>query len=319
MGAIDHHLTADELYTAIESAERESASAETQHGHCIAFVFTHPIVADDGHVFFGPLVRAARSRATTLGCDVLVCAPSQDHWLEAELVERCVEHGANGLVVLGGADGNPDILRSRWPGLPVVFVEYDTVGSRSAHVGIDNETAMGEIVLHLAETGHSRIAHITGMLDSRVGAERMIAYRATMERLGYEIRPDYVQTGDFQLLSAYESAKRLLALDDPPDAIACAADVAAVGAIKAIQEAGLRVPEDIAVTGFDDAEWAGQLTPTLTTVRQPAKEMGRAAIESVVAMVEDPALHPPSVLLPGELVVRESCGAKPADVLAGNR
>jgi LacI family transcriptional regulator len=312
---MDQQLNADELYASIENAERESRIVERQHGHCIAFVFTHPIIADDGHVFFGPLVRAARSRATTLGCDVLVCAPSEDHWLEAELVERCVEHGANGLIVLGGADGNPDILRSRWPGLPVVFVEYDTVGDRSAHVGIDNELAMGEIVLHLAEAGHSKIAHITGMLDSRVGAERMIAYRATMARLGYEIRPDYVQTGDFQLQSAYEAAKRLLALDDPPDAIACAADVAAVGAIKAVQEAGLRVPEDVAVTGFDDAEWAGQLSPGLTTVRQPAKEMGRAAIESVVAMIEDPSLAPPSVLLPGELVVRESCGARAGDRL----
>jgi LacI family transcriptional regulator len=313
---MERHLTADALYEEIQDAERESNAAERQHGHCVAFVFTHPIVADDNHAFFGPLVRAARARATTLGCDVLVCAPSADHWLEAELVERCVGHGANGLVVLGGADGNPDILRTRWPGLPVVFVEYDTVGSRSAHVGIDNEAAMGEIVLHLAETGHSRIAHITGMLDSRVGAERMAAYRNTLQRLGYEIRPEYVPTGDFQLQSAYEAAKRLVALPEPPDAIACAADVAAVGAIKAIQEAGLRVPEDIAVTGFDDAEWAEQLMPALTTVRQPAKEMGRAAIESVVAMIEDPSLDPPTVLMPGELVVRESCGARTAAPLA---
>src|SRR3954471_20295886 len=314
---MDNHLSADDLYAAIDAAERESAGVEVQHGHCIAFVFTHPIIADDKNVFFGPLVRAARSRATTLGCDVLISAPSQDHWLEAELVERCVQHGANGLIVLGGADGNPDILRARWPGLPVVFVEYDTVGSRSAHVGIDNESAMGEIVLHLAETGHSRIAHITGMLDSRVGAERMNAYRSTLQRLGYQVRPEYVETGDFQLESAYECTKRLLALDDLPDAIACAADVAAVGAIKAIQESGLRVPEDIAVTGFDDAEWAAQLRPALTTVRQPAREMGRAATESVVAMIEDPSLDPPSVLLPGELVVRESCGAESADLLAG--
>src|SRR3954454_21860070 len=278
---MDRHLSADELYAEIESAERESASTEVQHGHCVAFVFTHPIVADDNHAFFGPLVRAARARATTLGCDVLVCAPSQDHWLEAELVERCVGHGANGLVVLGGADGNPDILRTRWPGLPVVFVEYDTVGTRSAHVGIDNETAMGEIVLHLAHVGHSRIAHITGLLDTRVGAERMNAYRTTLQRLGYAIRPEYIQTGDFLMPSAYEATKRLLALDEPPDAIACAADVAAIAAIRAIEEAGLRCPEDVAVTGFDDAEWAATLEPGLTTVRQPAQKMGNAATDAL--------------------------------------
>jgi DNA-binding LacI/PurR family transcriptional regulator len=305
-------LTAADLFSQLEreDAERAAPAAGQQHGHTVALVFTHPIIADDAHVFFGPLVRAARARATTLGCDVLICAPSDDHWLEAELVERCVEHGANGLIVFGGADGNPDVLRGRWPGLPVVFVEYDTVGSRSAHVGIDNERAMGEIVLHLAEVGHSRIAHITGMLDSRVGAERLHAYRATLQRLGYPVRPEYIETGDFFMPSAYEATKRLLALDDPPDAIACAADVAAVAAIKAIEEAGLRCPDDVAVTGFDDASWAATLRPALTTVRQPAREMGVAAMESLIAMVEDPSLTPPTVLMPGELVVRESCGAE---------
>jgi DNA-binding LacI/PurR family transcriptional regulator len=144
----------------------------------------------------------------------------------------------------------------------------------------------------------------------------MMAYRSTLQRLGYEIRPDYVQTGDFLLRSGYECTKRLLELPEPPDAICCASDVAAVGAIKAIQEAGLRVPEDVAVTGFDDAEWAVELMPALTTVRQPAREMGRAAIESVVAMIEDPSLDPPTVMLPGELVVRESCGARSAEPIS---
>ena len=313
-------VNASELFARLEhDATREPPQAGTQHGHTIAMVFTHPIVADEAHVFFGPLVRAARSHATALGCDVLTCAPSEDHWLEAELVERCVEHGANGLIVFGGADGNPDILRTRWPGLPVVFVEYDTVGTRSAHVGIDNETAMGEIVLHLAHVGHSKIAHITGLLDTRVGGERLNAYRTTLQRLGYATRPEYIQTGDFLMPSAYEATKRLLALDDPPDAIACAADVAAVAAIRAIEEAGLRCPEDVAVTGFDDAEWAAKLEPSLTTVRQPALEMGNAATNSLVAMIEDPSLPPPSVLMPGELIVRKSCGATLASQVPAGR
>src|SRR4051794_41829395 len=120
---MDQNLSADELYAAIEAAERESAAAETQHGHCIALVFTHPIVADDGHAFFGPLVRAARARATTLGCDFLISAPSQDHWLEAELAERCAAPGANGPAVLRGADGHPHPPRSPSPGPPAALAE----------------------------------------------------------------------------------------------------------------------------------------------------------------------------------------------------
>jgi DNA-binding LacI/PurR family transcriptional regulator len=307
----EERTTAAELTERLAAEEGSHApSGEHQHGYCIALVFTHPNNTDEGHAFFGPLVRATRVRAVARGCDVLILAPSADHWLEAELVERGVERGASGLIVFGGADGNPDILRDRWPELPVVFVERgDPVGTRSAAVGLDNEHAMDEVVLHLAQLGHSRIAHIAGLLDSRVGAERLAAYRTTLQRIGYTVRPDYIQSSDFGTASAYAATQRLLALDEPPDAIACAADTAALGAIKAIEDAGLRCPEDIAVTGFDDAEWAQDLVPALTTVAQPTKEMGTKAVDALIAMIEDPQLPPPEVLLPGTLIVRDSCGA----------
>ena len=311
--ASGNRIGVSELFAQIALEESIGVErADVQLGHCIAVVRTLPAIAADTHSFFGPLTRAMRSRAVGLGCDMLLCAPSSDNWLEMDIVERCVEHGANGLVVLGGSDGNPDILRARWPGLPVVFVEYDTIGMHSAHMGLDNEAAMSDIVLHLAQK-HSKIAHITGMLDTRVGQERLNGYRSTLRRLGHPLRPEYIEGGDFFLPSAYAATKRLLALDDPPDAIACVADVAAVAAIKAIEEAGLRCPEDVAVTGFDDAAWATSLTPSLTTVRQPIQQMGEAAIDSLVAMLANPDSDPPVMLLPGELIVRESCGAQPGE------
>jgi LacI family repressor for deo operon, udp, cdd, tsx, nupC, and nupG len=312
-------LSAELVFERLEHDEAEYSAPAGESAHCVALVFTARLVSNDAHVFFGPLVRAARAEATRRGCAVLIAPPSGDRWLESDLIERCLAHGADGLVVLGGADGNPDILRERWPGLPVVFVEHDIIGTRSAHVGIDNESAMSEVIVHLAETGRSRIAHITGLLDSRVGAERLAAYRRTLERLGYTVRPEYIQTGDYLLPSAYEGTKRLLAVDERPDAIACACDLAAVAAMKAIHQAGLRVPEDIAVTGFDDAEWAAQLQPALTTVRQPAAEMGRIAVGALIAMIEQLDVPAPSVMLSGELVVRESSGKPLAAHLAASR
>jgi|tagenome__1003787_1003787.scaffolds.fasta_scaffold20896677_2 DNA-binding LacI/PurR family transcriptional regulator len=288
---------------------RFAGSAPDGQARSIALVFTHWTIADDEHAFFGPLVRGIRDEAAVRDCDVILCAPSRDHWLEEDAVARMVHHGTDGLIVLGGADGNPDVLGTRFQGLPSVFVEYDVLGSRSAHVGIDNEQAFGELIVHLASTGHSRIATITGSLDMRVSAERLSAYRGTLARLGYSVRSDYVQPGDFLSQSGYDAMNRLLALDVPPDAVAAACDAQAVGAIQAIEEAGLRCPEDIAVTGFDDAVWAGLMRPALTTVRQPAAAMGAAAVDSLLAMIENPALEPPKILLEGELVVRESCGA----------
>jgi DNA-binding LacI/PurR family transcriptional regulator len=304
--------TAAEVYERIKSdedARSEMGGNEENLGVEIGFVFTSLAVADDNQAFYGPLVSAARRRASAFGCDVVFIAPTTDSWLEASSIERCVEHGAAGLVIFGGADGNPDVLSERWDGLPTVFVEYDTLGSRSAHVGIDNESAFADIVSHLADANRSRIATITGPLDTRVAAERLIGYRSTMERMGYPARPEYIQVGDYSIDSGREGMRRLLALETPPDAVAVACDVQAIGAIMAIEEAGLRCPEDIAITGFDDADFAVDLDPGLTTVRQPSREIGIAAVDALIAMIRDPQMVPPIVLLPGELIVRDSCGA----------
>jgi DNA-binding LacI/PurR family transcriptional regulator len=304
--------TAAEVYDRLRRQEEqrsELGGSEEKLGVEIGFVFTSVVVADDNQAFYGPLVSAARRRAAAFGCDVVYIAPTADSWLEASSVERCVEHGAAGLVVFGGADGNPDVLSERWDGLPTVFVEYDTLGSRSAHVGIDNESAFAEVVGHLADANHSRIATITGPLDTRVAAERLIGYRSMMERLGYPPRPEYIQVGDYSVDSGRDGMRRLLALENPPDAVAVACDVQAIGAIMAIEEAGLRCPEDVAITGFDDADFAVDLDPGLTTVRQPSREIGIAAIDSLIAMIQDHSIAPPVVLLPGELIVRDSCGA----------
>ncbi|MGZ4372644.1 MAG: substrate-binding domain-containing protein [Gaiellaceae bacterium] len=291
-------------------AERQERFLDVQRRPCsIAVVFTYWTIADDDHAFFGPLVRSIRARAATAGSDLILCAPSRDHWLEENAVERVVAHRSDGLLVLGGADGNPAVLAARSHGLPTVFVEFDSLGSRSAHVGIDNEKAFSEVVTHLALLGRTRIATITGPLDMRVSADRLAAYRSSLRRFGYEVRPEYIEVGDFLQQSGYHATRRLLAGDEPPDAIAAASDTQAAGAIRAIEEAGLRCPDDIAVTGFDDASWARLLSPALTTVRQPAAEMGAAAVDTVLAMIEDSSLEPPTIQLQGRLMVRESCGA----------
>jgi LacI family transcriptional regulator len=305
-------MTAGELMERLRGADaaREGmVQGENHVGGCIALVFTTHLMADDRHEYIGPLARAARARAAELGFDVVYCAPSLDHWLEADVVERCVQYGVSGLMVLGGADGNPDVLRERWSGLPTVFVEYDTLGDRSAHIGIDNYAAYSEIVTHLIELGHSKIAHIAGFLDCRVGAERFAGYRATLSRMGYPMPSEYVVSGDFLVQSGYDGMKRLLALDDPPTAVTTACDVQAVGAIAALEEAGLSCPADMAVTGFDNTAWAETMTPALTTVRQPGPEIGTAAIDCLAAMIADPTMDPPKVILPTTLMVRESCGA----------
>jgi LacI family transcriptional regulator len=313
MAAVDAtgRLRPAEVCASLGGDDHVLAYKAERAGQTIAFVFNSPAVADPFHSFFGPLVTAARRRAEATGCDIVFCAPGTEiGMIGEEVIERAVDHGAQGIVVFGGEDDNPDVLRKRWPDLPAIFVEFDAVGPRSGNVSVDNVSSFEEIVLHLADNcGRARIATITGLLQTRVAAERLGSYREMVQRLGYAVRPEYIEAGDFQHRSAYESTKRLMALADPPDAIACCCDVQAVGALLALEELGVRCPADVSVTGFDDAAWASRVTPSLTTVRQPVEAMGVQAVESLFALIDDPELRPSSTLLPAELAVRESCGA----------
>src|SRR4051812_20850194 len=237
-------LTAEEVCAGLDVQEDAMTSTGKRAGQTIAFVFNSPAVADPPPTFFGPPVAAAGRRAEAPGCDIVLCAPGGElRLIGGEVIERAVGHGAQGIVVFGGEDDNPDILRNRWPDLPAIFIEFDAVGPRSGNVSVDNAHSFEEIVLHLADScGRARIATITGLLQTRVAAERLDAYREMVQRLGYAVRPEYIETGDFQYRSAYESTKRLMALDNPPDAIACCCDVQAVGAPPPLEELGVPLP-----------------------------------------------------------------------------
>lgn len=192
--------------------------------------------------------------------------------------------------------------------VPAVFIDIDPIGRRAGYVMSDNVDAMVQVVRHLYETGRRRIAHISGLQNTRPGPDRLLGYRSELARLGLPAPPTYVEQGDYYQRSAREACTRLLDLPDPPDAVTCASDVMAIAAMVAIEEAGLHVPEDIAVTGFDDADFAAGVRPSLTTVRQDAAGLGTAAAEAILRMLEHPDASPPTLVLPAEVIIRESSG-----------
>ena len=170
----------------------------------------------------------------------------------------------------------------------------------------DNEGGAITAVRHLHELGHRRIATITGMIDSRPGADRLRGYRAAVQSLGLAYRDDYVAYGDFYAESGRELTERLLALPEPPTAIFAASDLMAIGAVRAAAEAGLRVPADLSVVGFDDIQLAPHVNPPLTTMRQDKLGLGGAAGDALIARVAGDPDRPSLRTLPVELVVRGS-------------
>lgn len=173
-------------------------------------------------------------------------------------------------------------------------------------VDIDNVNSAREAVAHLLRLGRKRVAAIHGSEDTRVGIERRQGYLDALQMRGLAPLPVLQAVGDFTETGGYYAAQRLLQV--LPDAIFSASDAMAVGALRAIREAGLRVPQDVAVVGFDDMSFAAHANPPLTTIRQPIQRLGSLAAEMLIERIENPHMASRRVILPTELVVRSSCG-----------
>ncbi len=175
------------------------------------------------------------------------------------------------------------------------------------YVTVDNVGATAFAVSHLVEMGRRRIATVTGQLNIRDGADRLEGYRLGLERAGLPIDPQLIIPGLFNWQSGYDGLKRLLPCQ--PDAIFAGGDTIAAGVIAAIHEAGLRVPDDIAVVGFDDLDVAVRTQPALTTVRHSVQKVGEVAAQVLIDLIEGRVQSPHHVLMPTELVVRRSTNA----------
>jgi len=304
-----------ELKTRSEAMAERSTRDPSHKRYLVGLISCLLPIPDLSHPVYEKMLLGVRGRLSANDCDVLLCATrpiGADASLRRAAAVKTIERGVDAIIAWGIASDDPECEPILSSGLPAMFVDNDVLGERAGSVMSNNVESMATIVNHLYETGRRRIAHISGHYSTRPGTDRLLGYRSELERLGLPAPPEYVVEGDFFHDSGFDAANLLLALPEPPDALACASDSMAVGAMAAIEQAGLRVPEDIAVTGFDDAEYAASVVPALTTVRQDALGMGTAAGEAVLRMLEKPGTSPLVVLIETELIVRESSGpAKP--------
>jgi LacI family transcriptional regulator len=196
-------------------------------------------------------------------------------------------------------------------GYPVVFMgQPDALENDLPYVAIDHLSAVRTLIQHLIDLGHRRIACITyaPLADLQV-SERLHIYRATLAGVGLPVEDDLLRIGAFDPESGYAAAQSLLDLPTPPDAIYGMNDLMALGAMSAIQERGLRIPDDVAVVGYDDMRFSRFTFPPLTTVKAPEIELGQHAGEMLLRMVQKKKRHPEPISLLPELIVRASCGA----------
>ncbi|MET4922219.1 LacI family DNA-binding transcriptional regulator [Streptomyces sp. PSRA5] len=208
------------------------------------------------------------------------------------------------LVSVHGSDPLPDLLAEM--DLPTVLSGRRSADEPVSYVDSDNVGGARSAVHHLVETGRRRIATITGPLDMYVAQCRLGGYREAVASAGGDADPSWTAHGDFTEESGRRAMAELLARHPDLDAVFAASDVMAAGALHSLRAAGRRVPEDVAVVGFDDSPIARHTDPGLTSVRQPVEEMGRAMARVLLAGIDAPGAPSQHVVLPTELVRRAS-------------
>ena len=167
-------------------------------------------------------------------------------------------------------------------------------------------------VEHLIHLGHRSIAHISGLKNWHNSKERLEGYKKSLEKHGIALVEEWIVPGDWEVEGGYQGAQSLLQLPNRPTAIFAANDLMALGAICAIQDAGLSVPHDMAVVGYDNREFTWIARPHITTVVMPVYEMGRIAAEILLQQIADGTRDNDEVKVRGELIVRDTCGASEA-------
>lgn len=257
--------------------------------------------------FFSEVIRGMDLSARTNGYHILVSGSHSDP-REMNAMLLAVRGRVDGLIVMWPHLDGP-VLRTSLPGdLPIVLL--NAVGRGHASISIDNYGGAVGMMNHLSRLGHRRIAFICGPEKNVDARDRLRGFRdaaadiAVLE--GIEEIP-----GDFTEEAGYRAGKEIVSLKRRPDAIFAANDAMAIGALSALQEAGLRVPNDIALAGFDDIPIARYVTPRLTTVNVSIPELGRRAFELLLDLVQRPeeVRRRRRETVSSTLVVRESCGA----------
>ena len=242
---------------------------------------------------------------------------AKDHsimlWLAEPEYERRTIHKVvhsnliDGVVVASALNTDPVVEELASGRLPFLMVGHHPSRANINYVDVDNATSTREAVTHLLRLGRRRVATVTGPQNMIAGVDRKEGYLTALRQRGVMPDPSLIVEGDFTEAGGYVAMQRLLPLN--PDAVFAASDITALGVLRALREAGRRVPDDVAVVGFDDMPFAAHTDPPLTTVRQPIYRTGMMAAETLIDVIENPSDQPRRIILPTEMVIRASCGS----------
>lgn len=284
---------------------------------------THTIgvlIADITNQFYASLIRGIEDVLATRRYHALLSNTDYDPSKEAEYCRLMCEKRVEGVIISAAGQKVDHLRRLRDNGIPWVFVNRRPEGCGGPTILTDNRGGAYEATMHLINLGHRRVGVIAGPQDINTGIDRLVGYREAMMAAGLPVAEEWIAYGAFREDRGYQATLQLLDLprDRRPTAIFVCNNKMTVGAWKALADRGVRIPDEMAVVGFDESEWARMVVPPLTTVAQRTYEMGRAAARRLLQAIArggeafDPTAASDVYLKP-HLIIRQSCGSGGAE------
>jgi LacI family transcriptional regulator len=272
------------------------------------------VITNIANPFYAELAQGIEKTATKLGYSIILCSTQSDISIEKQYIEMLRSKGVDGIVFSSAHMEDPNIVVLAEEEFPITLVNRRTyhpvVKEKVDYVGVDNILGGFLAVEHLIRLGHKRIGVIGGSAESSVGLERLEGGKKALKTYGLEQRGDFFLEGNFLKKSGYQRAKQFLKMAEMPTAIFATNDYMAMGVYQAILEEGLRIPEDVALIGFNDIEFSSMKGIELTTIGQKKFEMGAIAVEMLVGKIEkgDDRHSAKEIFLMPELIIRKTCG-----------
>jgi DNA-binding LacI/PurR family transcriptional regulator len=272
------------------------------------------LISDISNPFFPELVKTIETVAFEKGYDVILSNTDYNDERTLHYVQRFIERKVAGVALMTSELDTTLIDELARYHVPVVFLDIGSAGVCMSNLVVDYGAGIEEALRHLVGLGHSKIAYVGGPGHLRSAAKRLEAFRQSMACQLPGAAPPVIYEGDFRLEGGRRAAREILASDELPTAVIVANDMMALGVMQECHERGIHVPDDISVVGFDDIAFAALSNPPLTTVRLSRAELGRQAVEALLATIRDSDRQGVEINIPTHLVLRDSTAPARPDV-----
>jgi len=264
------------------------------------------LVSDISNPFFPEIIKSIEATVFEKGYNLILLNTNYDAERAVEYVHRLIQMKVAGIVLMTAEFDDALIAEAKRKKTSIVFHDLGVVGEKMSNVILDYAVGIEEAVQHLVSLGHKNIAHISGSHEIHSGRVREEAFVKAMKKHFPKGKTPKIYEGDFRFEGGRRAAHQMLEEKDVPTAVVVANDMMALGAMQELKSAGLQVPQDISIVGFDDIAFAALSEPPLTTVCSPRVEIGRRAVEALMLTIDHPHQQGIEVRIPTYLLKRSS-------------